>query len=273
MWATRSASWEYWEPVVMHCLSGVNPTILGALRLRPGSRVVDVGCGTGDPALELARWVGPRGRVLGLDLSPGMLRTARQRARILGLRNVSFRRADAARLKPEGPRFDALCARFSLMFADDVERALRGMLAWLKPGGRAAFTVWATLKENPGTRLRMEAARPFARGAEEDPEKMAHPMRLGRRGLLPGLMRKAGFKGVRAESVRLCWMYPSLEAAVEMQLMTGLRQLHESLSRKDQARLRAAVTRKYRRFVTGEVVRFPGTAWVVSGSRPASKTR
>ena len=252
----------------MHSLSAVNPALIRALDLRPGQRVVDLGCGSGDPALEIAQWVGPRGSVLGIDLSPEMLATAGRRARLLGLKNVRFRRADIARVSHSGARFDRAVSRFSLMFVDDVPRTLERMRGTLKRGGRVAIAVWGPVAANPGTRLRADATRPFEKDPPADPEQTAHPMRLARPGLLPRLMRRAGFVRVRAEAVRVCWVYPSLEDYVRLQIDTSLADLHESLSPANRRRLRERLRRAFRRFESGQVVRYPGQTWVVSGQAP-----
>ena len=266
-WARRAAGWERWEPVIMHALAPVNLALLRALALSPGQRVADFGCGSGDPALAIAQWVGPRGAVLGIDLSAPMLVTARRRARVLGLQNARFLRADLERFRPSRARFDRVASRFSLMFAGDVPVALKTMRDCLAPGGRAAIAVWGPMEENPGTRARMEAARPFMKEPPGDPEALAHPMRLARPGLLARLMRRAGYVRVKSEAVRMCWMLPSLEDLVRFQIESSLADLHRSLSRPDQRRLRARLKHGFRRFQSGGIIRHPGMAWVVSGER------
>jgi len=263
-WNRRARAWERWEPVFQHALAAVNPALLRALELRPGMRVLDVGCGAGDPALEIAAWVRPRGRVVGIDIAAPMLATARRRARLLGLTNAQFRRADLASLRLRG-RFDALAARFSLMFAADVGEALEQMRAALRPGGRAAIAVWAPLSANPGSRLRDEAVRPFLREPPPDPESSPHPLRLGRPGLLPRLMRGAGFTSVTVQPVRVLWVYPSLDDYVRMQIDSSLADLWQTLSARDRARLSERLRRGMARYASDGPLRYPGKAWVVSG--------
>jgi SAM-dependent methyltransferase len=263
-----TTGWERWEPVLQHSLGAVDPVLFRALDLASGRRVADLACGIGDPALAIARWVGPRGRVLGVDISAPMLAVARLRARLLGLRNVRFRRGDLSRFDAGGRGFDGVTSRFGLMFADDIPRALERMRHALKPGGRIALAVWGPLERNPAARLRSEAVRPFLQAPPPDPEKSAHPMRLGRPGLLPRLVRRAGFLRVRAEAAPTCGVYPSLEDFVRIQTETALSETFRRLGRADRRRLCERLSRRFARFRHGEVLRVPGLAWVVSGVRP-----
>jgi SAM-dependent methyltransferase len=268
-WSRLTTGWERWEPVLQHSLSGVDPALFRALDLEPGHQVADLACGIGDPALAIARWVEPRGRVLGLDISVPMLAVARLRARMLGLRNVRFRRGDLSRFDPGRRRFDGVVSRFGLMFADDVPEALERMRRSLKPGGRIAVAVWGPLERNPAHRLRSEAVRPFLERPLPDPEKSAHPLRLGRPGLLPRLLRRAGFVAVRAEAAPTCGVYPSLEDFVRVQTEVALSETYCRLGRADRHRLCERLRRRFARFRRGEALRVPGFAWVISGARPS----
>jgi len=267
LWNQRALAWERWEPVLMHGLGTVNPILFRALELKAGQRVLDLGCGTGDPAIALAQWVGPRGRVVGIDSAAAMLAVARRRARILRLGNVRFVRADMDRLAPGGRRFDRAVARYALMFAADLERALRSIRASLAPGGILAAAVWGPAEENPGQYLRDQAVRPFLKQPPPDPEQSPHPMRLARPGLLPRLFRRAGFRAVKCEAAPVASVYPSLEEYARIQCGSALAETWSALAPADRRRLSARLRRLFRRFQAGSVVRVPGHAWVVSGRR------
>lgn len=107
--------------------------------LAPGDSALDVCCGTGDLALELARRVAPGGRVVGCDFSEPMLDLAREKAAEHGVDGVRFEWADALRLPYDAGRFDAVTVGFGVRNLADLDRGLRELGRVLKPGGRAAI--------------------------------------------------------------------------------------------------------------------------------------
>jgi ubiquinone/menaquinone biosynthesis C-methylase UbiE len=104
-----------------------------------GMRVIDVGCGRGDVSLQLARLVGPQGRVLGLDRDARPLAVARERASELGLTNLEFAEGDFSALAPGRELFDAAVGRRVLMYQPDPTEAVRRLAAAVRPGGVVAF--------------------------------------------------------------------------------------------------------------------------------------
>jgi demethylmenaquinone methyltransferase / 2-methoxy-6-polyprenyl-1,4-benzoquinol methylase len=107
--------------------------------LGPGDSALDVCCGTGDMALELARLVTPGGHVVGCDFSEPMLDLAREKAAERGAGGVRFEWADALQLTYDGERFDAVTVGFGVRNLADLDRGLREMARVLKPGGRAVI--------------------------------------------------------------------------------------------------------------------------------------
>jgi ubiquinone/menaquinone biosynthesis C-methylase UbiE len=116
-------------------------TILAAADLRGDETVLDLACGTGIYGRPLARAL-PRGRVVGLDLSPPMLATARARARREGLANLSLVRGDAQSLPLATGRFDVVLCSAALHLIPDVTRVLREAARVLGTGGRIILAVF-----------------------------------------------------------------------------------------------------------------------------------
>lgn len=107
------------------------------LRLRSGVRVLDVGCGTGDDAREMASLVAPGGLVVGIDNSQAMIAEANKRAVDAELL-AEFQVADVLKLAWADEAFDAVRADRSLMHVADSKQALKEMVRVTKAGGRVA---------------------------------------------------------------------------------------------------------------------------------------
>jgi demethylmenaquinone methyltransferase/2-methoxy-6-polyprenyl-1,4-benzoquinol methylase len=107
--------------------------------LSPGDAALDICCGTGDLALEVAKLVSPGGRVVGCDFSEPMLDLAREKAAARGVEGVRFEWADALELPYDGERFDAVTVGFGVRNLADLDRGLREMARVLKPGGRVVI--------------------------------------------------------------------------------------------------------------------------------------
>ena len=107
--------------------------------LRPGMRVLDVGCGPGDVSIIAARLVGPTGNVLGVDAAPEMIQLARARASEQGLPAVHFKQAAIGALALDEP-VDAVVGRLILMHLPDPAATLRNLRSFVRPGGVIAFS-------------------------------------------------------------------------------------------------------------------------------------
>ncbi len=152
-----------------------------ALNLPPGSRGLDVGCGIGLQARQLAEAVGPSGHITGLDLSPQLLQHANRLAARSGLADrITFREGDMHALPFDDGAFDWLwsadCAGYA---AAEPLRLMRELARVVRPGGIVAILFWSSQMLLPGHPLleaRLNATRagiaPFV--AEMGPE--LHPL-------------------------------------------------------------------------------------------------
>jgi ubiquinone/menaquinone biosynthesis C-methylase UbiE len=159
--AVAGETWANLQDRLDHQLEPLGRRGMRELKLAAGQRVLDVGCGSGQTSLALAQTVGPRGAVLGVDISHPMLEVARRRAAVEGAGNATFAEADAQTEEFEAGSFDAAFSRFGVMFFADPVAAFRNIRSALKPGGRLAFVCWRVAGENPVMTVAMAAATPF----------------------------------------------------------------------------------------------------------------
>lgn len=197
-WNQVASGWEKWDCLLDENMTCLNHRLIADARLRAGQRVLDLGSGTGFPALLAAQVVAKSGQVIGMDLSENMLALARRKADALGLANVEFRTGDVMELPFEGGCFDAVTSRFCLMFLPDVAHAMREIARVLKAGGYVTAAVWSAPDKNPYLRIPMEIVQQFVDLPPPDPTAPGI-FRLAREGDLAELARTVGLLFVSEE--------------------------------------------------------------------------
>jgi SAM-dependent methyltransferase len=232
--------------------------------------VLDLACGGGDAALRAAEVVGPAGRVLGLDLSPGMIAVAREEASRRGLLNVDYRviHSESA-LGVEPDSFDAGLCKHGLMWMPYPDSALRALFDAIRPGGRVSVSSWASLEDHPlfgGLRRMAE----YHLGVVLPPEP-APPNPLTDRADLAYRLTSAGFAGVRVDTLPIPWDDADTPTALVQRAIEDDDTLRDAVVAADlrlQAELQSAA-------VAALIESQPGPPWIVSitmlvafGTRP-----
>ena len=148
LWESWASSWIAADAWTVAVGGAFGAAAIEALDPTPGTRVLDVGCGSGPTTIELARRVAPGGSVLGIDIAPSMIEAARERARGEGVDGAEFRVADAQAHDLGEAAFDAATSRFGVMFFEDPVVAFANVRRSLVEGGRLAFACWQDLFAN-----------------------------------------------------------------------------------------------------------------------------
>ena len=269
-WNRVAGGWEKWDRFFDEQMACLNHRLVADARLRSGMRVLDLGSGTGYPALLAAQTVGPSGSVIGIDLADRMLDVAKRKATSPGLSNVVFRTGDVTTLPFEAASFDAVTSRFCLMFLPDIPKAATEVARVLKPGGWLAAAVWSTPDKNPSIRLSLEAIKQVVELPPPDPTAPGI-FRLAKPGDLSGLLQEAGFTDVAEQEFLAEWSYASTEEYYTSltELAAPIQNLMAKLSAdqvQDVKRLILQAATQYRR---GERIIFPIAVRMVAARKPA----
>ena len=189
-----------------------------------GHRVLDIGTGTGEPALTAARRTGPGGAVVATDFSGSMLKRAGRRAAQQRL-PVEFRVMDATDLDFPEASFDAALCQLVLMFLPDPGATLRATRRLLRPGGRLAAAVLGPLPKTPSVMIWQAALskeREISGAALESkrpaPSNTANPFQFSDPAMLGIAMAEAGFGDVQVEVLPTSHNFDSADEFVGFQL-------------------------------------------------------
>jgi ubiquinone/menaquinone biosynthesis C-methylase UbiE len=230
-------SWARWHNKLTIQGKAITERLAAHARIVPGMRVLDLACGTGDPAISLAGLVGAKGRVTATDLAAGMVEVARANAMRSDVLNIDFRQADMQALPFADASFDAVTSKIGIMYVVDLPKAVSEIRRVLRPGGRMAFAVWGP--PDQGTYLDFVLGRFFARRVPEPPPPdMPFPLRFAAMGSLGEALRAAGLPSVEEETAVLPLPWPGSPEEVWLQfydVAVPMRPYIDSFSRQERA--------------------------------------
>jgi SAM-dependent methyltransferase len=194
-WETSSQYWNKYQAMIETMFAPLSRAIIDAAGITAGQAVLDVGGGSGEPSLTIAPVVGESGSVVYTDPAAGMVSTARDEATRRGVTNIQFHQCPVEHLPFGDNSFDVAVSRLSAMFFPDVLAGLSEILRVLKPGGTAAFLVWAGREVNPFFSVVTETLDRFVPAEPED-EDAPTAFRFAAPGRLADLLRAAGVASV-----------------------------------------------------------------------------
>jgi ubiquinone/menaquinone biosynthesis C-methylase UbiE len=217
-----------------------------------GDSVLDVACGTGVVTRLAAQYVGTRGKVIGLDLNPGMIEVARSLPVPAGT-SVDWEVGDAIKLPFPNATFDIVFCQGGLQFVPDRLVALREMYRVLRPDGRLALMVCQDIRYCPGFAILVEKLTSHIGWQAATLLRM--PFSLGDMEELRSLMVNAGFQDVIIRPEMKMIRFPSPAKFVES-LITGS-SIVDQVDEKTMATLIAEASLELQPFVKNDKLSFP----------------
>lgn len=212
---TTSTQWQLAKQAAERYQSILVPTILGPFaealvdfaNLQPGEIVVDVGCGTGAATRPAAVAVGSSGQVTGIDLNQGMLEVAQSLPEMEGV-PVTWRQASATDLPLDDQSIHAVLCAQTLQFLPEKEQALTEIARSLKPGGRAAFSLWTAMADSPYFYALVTAINDYIDASTANGLKSAFSLTDST--IIGQLLQKAGFTEITISEKEIALPLPDL---------------------------------------------------------------
>jgi ubiquinone/menaquinone biosynthesis C-methylase UbiE len=268
------AKFERFRNILLDGLSYHSDVPLRALEIEHGAKVLDVGCGWGDTAIELARKVGPTGSVLGLDCCDAFLQKGRKDAAQAGLKNVRFVAADVQTYRFE-PEYDFCFSRFGMMFFSNPVAAMRNVRRALKPGGSLMFIVWRALEENPWAAVPKRVMLDFLPPPGDDAQTCGPgPFSMASTEVVAAQLKAAGFADVGFRRIDGPVMVgTTLEQAMDFQFALGpageiFREAGDRAERR-RPEIEAALRSALARYMQDGTVVMQSSSWTVTARNPS----
>ncbi|MEM6387903.1 MAG: class I SAM-dependent methyltransferase [Pseudomonadota bacterium] len=270
---TLAPKFERYRHVLVDGLANHSAQILPNLPIKPGDKILDVGCGFGDTALALANRVGP-GDVLGVDCCDAFLAHAWRDAERSWTGNVRFAREDAELGLGEGI-YDFVFARFGTMFFANPVRGLSNMRKALKPGGRVAHIVWRNRENNPWLTAPAQVVRQFLPAPGPDAATCGPgPFSMADQVATEHQMEAAGFTDIRFERIDAKVLVGrTVEEAIAFQLAIGpagetFREAGD-LAEEKRSEIEAALADLFAKGeTTAEGIWMDSSSWLISAAAP-----
>jgi ubiquinone/menaquinone biosynthesis C-methylase UbiE len=269
-----AAKFERFRNILLDGLAYHSQVPLADLELPRGAKAVDVGCGWGDTAIELARKVGPTGSVLGLDCCDAFLQKGRADARAAGLKNVEFVVADV-QTYPFASEYDFCFSRFGMMFFSNPVAAMRNVRRALKPGGSLMFIVWRALEENPWAAVPKRVMLDFLPPPGDDAQTCGPgPFSMASTEVVAAQLKAAGFADVGFRRIDGPVMVgTTLEQAMDFQFALGpageiFREAGDRAERR-RPEIEAALRSALARYMQDGTVVMQSSSWTVTARNPS----
>jgi SAM-dependent methyltransferase len=235
--------------------------------IKPGERVLDVGCGTGSTTLAAARRSGAKGKCVGIDISAPMLDAARRRAE-QERAVATFVQADAQTHVFEVDTFDTIISRFGVMFFGDPVAAFANLRCAVRAGGRLCFAAWRSADENPFMTTTERAAAPFLQNVPARPANGPGQFAFADARRVRDILEASGWTDIGVRPVDVACSFSQRDLVSFFTRLGPLGTIFRDVDASTREQVIEAVRGAFAPFIAGDDVRYTAACWLVSAWVP-----
>ena len=232
--------------------------------VRAGDRVLDIGCGTGDSTLALARAVGPSGAAIGVDISEPMIAVARTRAAEAGAA-AELLVADAETHDFAPDSFDAVVSRFGVMFFTDPVRAFANLRRACRADAAMTLIAWRRPDETPFMTAGDHAAAALLPDFAERRPGPSGQFAFADADHVRGILAGDGWGDIAISPIDVECAFPAGDLPRYVTRMGPLGVVLREMDADLRARVTDGLLAAFAPFVVGDQVRFTAGCWTITG--------
>jgi ubiquinone/menaquinone biosynthesis C-methylase UbiE len=235
-----------------------------------GSRVLDIGCGTGSTTLAAARQVGMQGECTGIDISEPMTATARARAAREGI-SARFLCADAQMHAFEPASFDMIMSRFGVMFFRDPVQAFANLRRAARNGAMLRLIAWRSAAENPFMTTAERAAAPLLPNLPARRPDAPGQFAFADQRRVHRILEESGWAGIDIRPIDVECTLPRQALNRYLGLLGPVGLALREADEWTRIRVIETVRTAFNPYIQGDEVRYTAACWMIGACAPATQ--
>jgi ubiquinone/menaquinone biosynthesis C-methylase UbiE len=261
------------QSILMTGLSYHGQKAISDLQLSSNAKVLDIGCGWGDTAIQLGQKLGENGHVLGIDCVNDFMDYGRAIVEEQSINNVEFLESDVE-IHPFNGEYDFCFSRFGMMFFSNPVFALRNIRKALKPGGKLMFIVWRTIDDNPWFGIPKQTVLKYLPQPDGSGQTCGPgPFSMANQEVVTQQLQAAGFDNIHFQRTDgMVTVGKTIDEAINFQLAIGpageiYREAGElAISKKDE--IYQAMSNALSPYLTANGVQIQSSSWTITVENP-----
>ena len=256
-------AWVDCQTVLDRMFQPLEDLLLEPIGSNTASKLLDVGCGTGSTTLSAAKWLGPEGRAVGIDISEPMIELARDRAKRENS-SAEFICADAQTCRFQPQAFDMIVSRIGVMFFDNFIEAFSNLLHASRSDAELRVLTWRSAEENPFMTAAERASAPLVPEKFKRKKAATGQFALSDRNLIQNILLECGWDNPEIQPVDFPCTLPEKDLHPYLSRLGPLGRILPDLDERSRKQITETIRPAFDPYIDGADVRFTAACWLIT---------